>query len=93
MIEILKNQNFKTYLILGNESDDTWKLGQAAQNFLPGVRAYLVKSESQAEVRANFNASEDAVGIVFGRSDAVSKTLSKSEASDFLTVTETINNA
>ena len=93
MIDILKNPNFKTYLVLGEKSDDAWKLGQAAQNYLAGVRAYLVEAKVQAIVRTHFKVPQDHVGIVFGRSDAVIQTLDRAEASDFLTVTQAVNDA
>ena len=93
MLEILKNPNFKTYLVMGKESDDAWKLGLAAQNLLPGVRSYLVENTSLAEVQQQFNVPDDRVGIVFGRSDEVSRTLTEAEANDFLTVTEAITSA
>ena len=51
-VEILQNPNFKTYAVIGNESDDTWKLALAAQNFLPGVRSYLVINDEQGAFRA-----------------------------------------
>lgn len=93
MISILENPNFKTYLVLGEESDDAWSMATAAQRFLPGVRSYLVKPPAQAEVRQHFDVPQDHVTIVFGRSSVVARTLTLGEASDFLTVTEAISSA
>jgi deoxycytidine triphosphate deaminase len=93
MIAVLENPNYKTYLVLGKESEKAWKLGLAAQNFLPGVRSYLVKTPAQAEVKQHFNIPANHVGIVFGRSSFVSKTLTRTEANDFLIVTQAIANA
>ena len=90
MIEILKNPNFKTYLVFGKENDNAWKLGLAAQNFLAGVRSYLVEPSAQNEVRQHFEVPDDNIGVVFGHADMVSKTLDQSQANDFLTVTESI---
>lgn len=93
MLGILQNPNFKTYLVIGKKSDKAWNLALATQNYLPGVRSYLVKPDSQAQVRDHFNVPSDHVGIVFGRSDSVSKTLTKDQTEDFLKVAESINNA
>ncbi len=93
MIDILNNPNFKTYLVLGDDTDDAWKLGLAAQNFLAGIRSYLIESSSQEEVRLHFEVPDDHIGIVFGRANEVFKTLNQTQANDFLTVSETIVNA
>ena len=93
MLEILGNPNFKTYLVLGEESEDAWKLGLAAQNFLPGVRSYLVKQPSQDEVRNYFSVPMEHVGITFGRSLSIHKTLTKDVANDFLSVCLAIHEA
>jgi len=93
MLAMVRNPNFKTYVVLGEESDDSWSLAQAALNFLPGLQILLVQSEAQAEVRQHFLVSDDHVALIFGRSKTVSQGLSKTEASDFLTVTQAISNA
>ena len=91
--EILKNPNFKTYLVLGKAADKAWKLGLAAQNMLAGMRAYLVKPDAQSDVRSAFGVSSGQIGVVFGRSTRVKKKLTKKQAEDFLTVVDSINNA
>lgn len=93
MLEILGNPNFKTYLVLGEESEAAWKLGLAAQNFLPGVRSYLVKQPSHEEVRNHFGVPMAHIGITFGRSSSVHKTLNKDAANDFLSVCSAIDEA
>jgi len=93
MLEILENPNFKAYLVLGEESEDAWKLALAAQNFLPGVRSYLVTQASQEKVRNHFSVPLEHYGITFGRSSMVHKTLTREETNDFLSVCLAINEA
>lgn len=93
LLNLIDNPNFKTYVVLGNESDETWNLAQAALNFLPGLQIFLVKSESQPEVRQHFDIPNDHVALIFGRSKILSLTLSATDAGDFLTVTQAISNA
>lgn len=93
MQSLVNNPNFKTYVVLGDESDESWKLAEAALNFLPGLQILLVLSEAHDSVREEFSVPGDHVAVIFGRSRNVAQTLSQTEASDFLTVTQAISNA
>jgi hypothetical protein len=88
---ILKNPNFKTYLVLGEDGDTAWDLAIAAQNMLAGVRSYLIKPSAHGEVRSDFGIPDPQIAAYFGRGDHVQSTLSRGEAEDFLTVVSRIN--
>jgi hypothetical protein len=90
MLDILRNPNFKTYLVMGSRRDKAWQLAIAAQNILPAVRTYLVMSAAQSEVRQHFHVHSGHVAIVFGRDDKPAKTLTEKQAKDFLKVAVSI---
>ena len=89
----LTNPNFKTYLVFGKGSDKAWKVGKAAQRFLPGVRAYLAKSEVAAELRGTYSIPRTHVAVVFTLEGKVATTLTKGKSKDFLSVAEAIAGA
>jgi len=93
LLTSLQNPNFKSYVVLGEETDDAWKMALAAKNFLAGVNCYLVRPALQTEVQGRFEVAPGHVGIVFGHGEAVARTLDKNQAADFQTITNAIKEA
>ena len=93
LVTNLQNPNFKSYVVLGQESDDAWSMGVAAESSLSGVNVYLIEPPLQADVKQIFGVPQGHVAIVFGHTDSVSRTLDGSQAVDFQTVVDAITNA
>lgn len=94
MLDILSNPNFKTYLVIGKANDRAWKVGQAAERLMAGIRSYLVKADAKDEIIDHFGITpKTRVGIVFGLSADVKNTLTTKQAEDFLTVATAIEEA
>lgn len=93
MLENLNNPNFKTYIVLGDGSDDASQTAEGVGNIVPGLELYLVKPDAQAAVKQHFNPPEGHIGIVCSRDGSVARTLTQDEASSSIAVTQAISNA
>jgi len=96
-IELLKdaliNPHFSTYVYIGKQSDNAWKLALAAQRLLPALRVYCVAQSLAKPTRQEFQVPVQHVGVVFDWQDEVKATLTKSNARDFLVLVEAITDA
>ncbi len=86
----LENPHFRSYVYIGNETDVGWRMAIAAQKILPALRVYRVAMSMAKVVRSEFTVPDICVGIIFGWTTDIKRTLAAAEAEDFLTLTEAI---
>ncbi len=67
MLENLDNPNFKTYIVLADESNEASQTAEAVENMVPGLELYLVMPDAQAAVKQHFGPLEGHIGIVCSR--------------------------
>jgi len=91
--DALVNPHFSTYVYIGKQSDNAWKLALAAQRLLPALRVYCVAKSIATLLRREFEVPAQHVGVVFDWVDNVKVTLTKSKATDFLTLVQAITDA
>jgi hypothetical protein len=85
--EALKNPTFTVYAYIGKETDKGWEVAQAAFNFLPALRVYLV---TQRSLLSEWCTDSTARGVVWGFGPRPKTALLRAEVTDLLAVMDAI---